>query len=69
MPVPVTRRTLVKNTLITGLMAGAPALGKAGGKPANAKGIGDARVRARGGRPNDSTGACHNANGQWVRAR
>ena len=45
MPVPVTRRTLVKNTLITGLMAGAPALGKAGGKPTNAKGIGDARVK------------------------
>ena len=45
MPHSVTRRTLVKNTLITGLMAGAPALGKTGGESTNAKGIGDVRVK------------------------
>jgi len=43
MPISVTRRTLVKNTLATGLMAAAPMLTHGGQKPGNTGGVGLAR--------------------------
>lgn len=45
MPDALTRRTLVKNTLLTGLMAGTPVLSRAGGQSAKVKEIGNARVK------------------------